>query len=188
MQVICAECDPLVDDCLAFRRARAQRRRRGGMRVFEGVVHGFYTLGKLIPRRARPWRCRPRPALPPRECVPERIQQAGVRRNGRPRSSAAGGGDQLLTAGAGFGHQSVEAVAIESVRHARFEQFAALAAAEQGVEGVERSAARVARRPRRRARPAATRVGEGSAAQAVMMRSGISRASSTASRTGSSRW
>lgn len=49
MQVICAECDPLVDDCLAFvERVRSE----GGevaLRVFEGVVHGFYTLGKLIP-------------------------------------------------------------------------------------------------------------------------------------------
>ena len=49
MQVICAECDPLVDDCVAF----AERvRSEGGevaLRVFEGVVHGFYTLGKLIP-------------------------------------------------------------------------------------------------------------------------------------------
>ena len=49
MQVICAECDPLVDDCVAFvERVRGE----GGevaLRVFEGVVHGFYTLGKLIP-------------------------------------------------------------------------------------------------------------------------------------------
>lgn len=49
MLVIGAEFDPLVDDCAAFaERVRAE----GGVveyRMFEGVVHGFYALGKLFP-------------------------------------------------------------------------------------------------------------------------------------------
>lgn len=50
MLVIGAEFDPLVDDCVAF----AERvRDEGGdveLRLFDGVVHGFYTLGKLFPQ------------------------------------------------------------------------------------------------------------------------------------------
>jgi acetyl esterase len=50
MLLITAECDPLSDDCDAF----AQRvREEGGEvdhRVYAGLVHGFFTLGKLIPQ------------------------------------------------------------------------------------------------------------------------------------------
>ncbi|MER2555212.1 MAG: alpha/beta hydrolase [Thauera sp.] len=49
MLVIGAEFDPLVDDCAAF---AARVREEGGVveyRMFEGVVHGFFTLGKLFP-------------------------------------------------------------------------------------------------------------------------------------------
>ncbi|MDX9716439.1 MAG: alpha/beta hydrolase [Thauera sp.] len=53
MLLIAAEFDPLVDDCAAFaQRAVAE----GGMvehHVFEGVVHGFFTLGKLFPESGR---------------------------------------------------------------------------------------------------------------------------------------
>jgi acetyl esterase len=49
MQVICAECDPLVDDCIAFVERVRDEGGEVALRVFEGVVHGFYTLGKLIP-------------------------------------------------------------------------------------------------------------------------------------------
>ncbi|MBL8439318.1 MAG: alpha/beta hydrolase [Zoogloeaceae bacterium] len=48
MTLITAGCDPLVDDCLAFAdRVRAE----GGSVVhknFEGMVHGFFTLGKYF--------------------------------------------------------------------------------------------------------------------------------------------
>jgi acetyl esterase len=85
MQVICAECDPLVDDCLAFVRARARAKaaRWSNAHVFEGVVHGFYTLGKLIPE-AREAVALSAAALRSHlaECatVLSMIRQAGVRR------------------------------------------------------------------------------------------------------------
>jgi acetyl esterase len=49
MLVIAAEFDPLVEECAAF---AARVREEGGVvqyHMFEGVVHGFYTLGKLFP-------------------------------------------------------------------------------------------------------------------------------------------
>ena len=49
MLVIGAEFDPLVDDCEAF---AARVRAEGGdvaYHVFPGVVHGFFTLGKVFP-------------------------------------------------------------------------------------------------------------------------------------------
>jgi acetyl esterase len=50
MLLITAECDPLSDDCDAF----AQRvREEGGEvdhRAYAGLVHGFFTLGKLFPQ------------------------------------------------------------------------------------------------------------------------------------------
>lgn len=53
MLLIAAEHDPLVDDCAAFvERVRAE----GGRvdhHVVEGVVHGFFTLGKAIPEAGR---------------------------------------------------------------------------------------------------------------------------------------
>lgn len=49
ISMLTAEYDPLTDDCLAF----AERARKEGCRVrylnVSGVVHGFLTLGKLIP-------------------------------------------------------------------------------------------------------------------------------------------
>ncbi|MBL8447157.1 MAG: alpha/beta hydrolase [Zoogloeaceae bacterium] len=48
MTLLTAGCDPLTDDCLAF----AERvRQEGGAvdhRNFEGMVHGFFTLGKYF--------------------------------------------------------------------------------------------------------------------------------------------
>ena len=49
MLVIGAEFDPLVDDCEAF---AARVEAEGGMvayHAFPGVVHGFFTLGKVFP-------------------------------------------------------------------------------------------------------------------------------------------
>lgn len=53
MLLVTAECDPLVDDCIAF----AERVRREGGEVeqyhVEGMVHGFFTLGKFFPEANR---------------------------------------------------------------------------------------------------------------------------------------
>lgn len=48
--LITAGCDPLTDDCLAF--AERVRREGGEAEHFpvEGMVHGFFTLGKLFPQ------------------------------------------------------------------------------------------------------------------------------------------
>jgi acetyl esterase len=46
-----AGCDPLTDDCKAY--ARARGRRAGEVHEFDGMVHGFFTLGKLFRRRPR---------------------------------------------------------------------------------------------------------------------------------------
>jgi len=51
--MVTAECDPLVDDCVAF----VQRVRSEGGTVehlsVEGMIHGFVTLGKYFPEAGR---------------------------------------------------------------------------------------------------------------------------------------
>lgn len=50
MFVVTAGCDPLTDDCIAF----AERVKVEGGEVeyypVPGMVHGFFTLGKLFPQ------------------------------------------------------------------------------------------------------------------------------------------
>lgn len=52
MLMITAECDPLIDDCVAF----AERARTEGVELsyheMAGLVHGFLTLGKTFPQAA----------------------------------------------------------------------------------------------------------------------------------------
>lgn len=53
MLLVSAECDPLVDDCEAF---AARVAREGGeieRYLVEGMVHGFFTLGKFFPEANR---------------------------------------------------------------------------------------------------------------------------------------
>ena len=50
MTLVTAECDPLVDDCIAF---AARVRAEGGVvthHAYDGMVHGFFTLGGYFPQ------------------------------------------------------------------------------------------------------------------------------------------
>lgn len=49
MLVIGAEFDPLVDDCEAFAARVAAEGGEVSYHAFAGVVHGFFTLGKIFP-------------------------------------------------------------------------------------------------------------------------------------------
>lgn len=49
MLVIGAEFDPLVDDCEAFAARVEAEGNEVSYHVFAGVVHGFFTLGKIFP-------------------------------------------------------------------------------------------------------------------------------------------
>jgi acetyl esterase len=53
MLLIAAEFDPLVDDCAAFAQRVAQEGGVVDYQLVEGVVHGFFTLGKAIPEAGR---------------------------------------------------------------------------------------------------------------------------------------
>ena len=49
MLVIGAEFDPLVDDCEAFAARVAAEGGAVSYHAYPGVVHGFFTLGKIFP-------------------------------------------------------------------------------------------------------------------------------------------
>lgn len=47
---IVAECDPLTDDCKAYAEALGAAGVPVAVNEFEGMIHGFFTLGKLFPK------------------------------------------------------------------------------------------------------------------------------------------